>query len=79
MVVKIRVPFLGPYYNTAPIIAGTQNGTIILTTTHLGCWALESGFRALGSSVGLSDFGLYLESPLKFRFLVIASFMVRIL
>ena len=27
-------PFLGPYYNTAPIISGTQKGTIILTTTH---------------------------------------------
>ena len=28
-------PFLGPYYNTAPIIQGTQNGTLILTTTHM--------------------------------------------
>ena len=28
-------PFLGPYYNTAPIIQGTPKGTIILTTTHL--------------------------------------------
>ena len=25
VVVKIMVPFLGPYYNTAPIIQGTQN------------------------------------------------------
>ena len=31
-------PFLGPYYNTAPIIQGTQKGTIILTTTHI-LWA----------------------------------------
>ena len=28
-------PFLGPKSNTAPIIWGTQKGTIILTTTHL--------------------------------------------
>ena len=28
-------PFLGPYYNTAPNIYGTQKGTIILTTTHM--------------------------------------------
>ena len=28
-------PFLGPYYNTAPIIYGTQKGTLILTTTHM--------------------------------------------
>ena len=28
-------PFLGPYYNTAPIIWGTQKGTFILTTTHM--------------------------------------------
>ena len=28
-------PFLGPYYNTAPNISGTQKGTIILTTTHM--------------------------------------------
>ena len=27
-------PFLGPYYNTAPIISG--KGAIILTTTHIG-------------------------------------------
>ena len=36
MVVKIRVPFLVTYYITAPIICGTQKGTIILTTTHMG-------------------------------------------
>ena len=30
VVVKIMVPFLGPYCNTA----GTQKGTMILTTTH---------------------------------------------
>ena len=30
-------PFLGPYYNTAPNIYGTQKGTIILTTTHINC------------------------------------------
>ena len=28
-------PFLGPDYNTAPIIYGTQKGTLILTTTHI--------------------------------------------
>ena len=28
-------PFLGSYYNTAPIIKGTQKGTLILTTTHM--------------------------------------------
>ena len=28
-------PFLGPYYNTAPTIYGTQKETIILTTTHM--------------------------------------------
>ena len=28
-------PFLGPYYNTAPNIQGTQKGTLILTTTHM--------------------------------------------
>ena len=28
-------PFLGSYYNTAPIIQGTQKGTLILTTTHI--------------------------------------------
>ena len=27
--------FLGPCYNTAPNIEGTQKGTIILTTTHM--------------------------------------------
>ena len=27
-------PFLDPYYNTAPDIQGTQEGAIILTTTH---------------------------------------------
>ena len=36
-------PSLGPYYNPAPSIQGTQKGTIILTTTHmgLGFWRLE--------------------------------------
>ena len=28
-------PVLGPYYNTAPTIFGTQKGTIILTTTRM--------------------------------------------
>ena len=28
-------PFLGPYYNMALIIYGTQKGTLILTTTHV--------------------------------------------
>ena len=35
MVVKIMVPFLDPYFNTAPHIQGTQKGTIIFTTTHM--------------------------------------------
>ena len=29
-------PFLGSYYNMAPNISGTQKGTIVLTTTHVG-------------------------------------------
>ena len=33
-------PFLGPYYNTAPIIWGTQKGTLILTTTHMKALSL---------------------------------------
>ena len=28
-------PLLGPYYNTAPNIQGTQKGTLILTTIHM--------------------------------------------
>ena len=36
MVVKNYGPLLGPYYNTAPNIWGTQKGTTILTTTHMG-------------------------------------------
>ena len=28
-------PFLGPYYNTAPMNQGTQKGTLILTSTHI--------------------------------------------
>ena len=28
-------PFLGPYYSMAPNISGTQEGTIILTTTQI--------------------------------------------
>ena len=28
-------PFLGPHYNTAPMIHGTQRGTLIFTTTHV--------------------------------------------
>ena len=28
----------GPYYSTAPNLQGTQKGTIILTTTHVGFW-----------------------------------------
>ena len=27
--------FLGPYYNTAPDILGTQKGTMIFTTTYV--------------------------------------------
>ena len=33
-IVKIMVPFLGPYYNTGPNL-GTQKGTIILTIPHM--------------------------------------------
>ena len=32
---EIIWPFLGPHYNTAPIIQGTQKGTLIFTTTHI--------------------------------------------
>ena len=28
-------PFLGPYYNTAPIFRVPQKGTLIWTTTHM--------------------------------------------
>ena len=36
MVVEIMVPFLDPYYNTAPFFtSGTHKGTIILTTAHM--------------------------------------------
>ena len=35
VVVKIRVPFWVPIKSTAPIIQGTQKGTLILTTTHV--------------------------------------------
>ena len=28
-------PVLDPYFNTAPNMEGTQNGIIILTTTHM--------------------------------------------
>ena len=41
-------PFLGPYYNTAPIISGAQKGTLILTTTHMfevRFWGVGIGFR----------------------------------
>ena len=33
---QIYGPFLDPYYHTAPNIEGTQNGIIILATTHMG-------------------------------------------
>ena len=36
-------PFLGPCYNTAPSIKGTQKGTVILTATH----AFSSSSQAL--------------------------------
>ena len=33
-------PLLGPYYNTANIILGTQTGPTILRTTHMSGWSL---------------------------------------
>ena len=38
-------PFLGPYYNTASNMQGTQKGTMFLTTTQmgLGLMVLERG------------------------------------
>ena len=36
-------PFMGPQYNTAPSIWGTQKGTIILTTTHMSQGQLDHG------------------------------------
>ena len=39
-------PFSGPYYNTAPIIWGTQKGTLILTTHMVGYFRVE--FLGLG-------------------------------
>ena len=50
-------PFLGPSYNAAPIIKGTQKGTPILTTTHMksedsrvGIGPEISGWRWLGGA-----------------------------
>ena len=48
-------PLLGPYYNTAPNIQGTQKGTIILTTTHIYIYTYCM-VQGLGS-------GLYLDDP----------------
>ena len=42
-------PFLGPYYNTAPIIQGTPKGTSILTTTHIMIQAKFLNQGVLGS------------------------------
>ena len=36
VVVKIMVPLSGTLKNRCRIVIGTQNGTIILTTTHVG-------------------------------------------
>ena len=36
-------PFLGTLNNRCRTIIGTQKGTIILTTAHLGTWALREG------------------------------------
>ena len=49
-------PFLGlgPYYNTAPKIQGTQKGTLILTTTHMYLFA--SLFEGEGFRVNPSVF-----------------------
>ena len=35
VVIKIIVPFLDPYYNTAPSIQGTQKEIILLTSAHI--------------------------------------------
>ena len=37
MVVKIYGPFLGTLNNRCRIIIRIQKGTLILTTTHMGC------------------------------------------
>ena len=42
-------PFLDPYYNTAPNIWGTQKGTIILTTTHMGGEVSCIDYQGLGA------------------------------
>ena len=63
-------PFLGPDYNTAPDIWGTQKGAIILTTTHVefegsGSWIWGLGIQALGSwVVGLR---VYQNPPVPFK------------
>ena len=43
-------PFLGTLNNRCPIIIGTQKGTIMLTTTHVGFLKgpRTSGFLSLG-------------------------------
>ena len=50
-------PFLGPCYNTAPNIQGTQKGTMILTITYLNLqrvFMLILGTVYLDGSVGLT-------------------------
>ena len=69
-------PFLGPFYNTAPRIQGTQKGAIILTTTRMlgTCrWACQLGARLLSNSsqsVQTSslrcDIALFLDKPVVF-------------
>ena len=49
-------PFLGPYYNTAPYISGTQKGTIILTPTHIGNTEVVcNGLCRFRENLGRSD------------------------
>ena len=48
MVVKVIVPLLGPYYNTAPITWGTHKGTLILTATNSKPQSLNNAFKSPG-------------------------------
>ena len=54
-------PFLGPYYNTAPIIQGTQKGTIILTITHI-LHGLETSKDSLRSLMKPHQYALLIFS-----------------
>ena len=51
VVVKIRVPFWGTLNNRCRIILGTQQGTLILTTTHIEKYPYRLYFDFNGAQV----------------------------